>query len=169
MVRYEHPFLPVFDEKSVILILGSFPSVVSRKQNFYYAHPQNRFWKIISYLTETNPIPPDSEGKKFMLFTHKIALWDVIQSCDIEGSNDHNITNIILVDLSLILRNFNLKHIFINGSRAYELYNQYFFNISIAVSKLPSTSSANASYDFKRLIHYWNGIKQYLNQDFTFI
>jgi hypoxanthine-DNA glycosylase len=163
MVHLEHPFLPVFDEKSVIFILGSFPSVASRIQNFYYAHPQNRFWKIISYLTKTDPIPSDSEGKKSMLLTHKIALWDVIQSCDIEGSNDNNISNVVPVDLSLILKNFNPKHIFINGNKAYKLYNQYFAHIPIATSKFPSTSSANATYDLKKLIHYWDAIRQYLN------
>jgi hypoxanthine-DNA glycosylase len=163
MIHCVHPFEPIFNEKSVILILGSFPSIASREQKFYYAHPQNRFWKIIAHLTQTDPIPRDIEGKKSMLLAHKIALWDVIQSCDIEGSSDNNINHVVPVDLLPVLKNFNPKHIFTNGNKAHKLYEQYFSNVPIAVSKLPSTSAANAIYGFEKLIHRWEAIKQYLN------
>ncbi|MDR2372277.1 MAG: DNA-deoxyinosine glycosylase [Puniceicoccales bacterium] len=160
MVHLEHPFEPIFNEKSEILILGSFPSVVSRKQNFYYAHPQNRFWKIIIHLTKTDPIPNGIEGKKSMLLAHKIALWDVIQSCNIEGSKDNYISNVIPVNLFPLLENAPLRHIFTNGHRAYQLYNQYLSpNIRLPVSRLPSTSPANATYSLEKLIYCWDIIK----------
>ncbi|MDR0741021.1 MAG: DNA-deoxyinosine glycosylase [Puniceicoccales bacterium] len=164
MVHLEHPFEPIFNEKSEVLILGSFPSVASRKQNFYYAHPQNRFWKIIAHLTKIDPIPTDIEGKKFILLAHKIALWDVIQSCNIENSNDNRITNVTPANLFSLLKNAPIRHIFTNGHKAYQLYNKYLsLNIFYPVSKLPSTSPANAIYDFEKLIHCWGIIKQYLN------
>jgi hypoxanthine-DNA glycosylase len=111
-----------------------------------------------------NPIPTDIEGKKSMLFAHKIALWDVIQSCNIEGSNDNRISNVTPVDLFSLLENVPVRHVFTNGDKAYQLYNKYLSpDICLPVIKLPSTSPANAIYGFERLIHYWNVIKQYLN------
>jgi hypoxanthine-DNA glycosylase len=162
MVYLEHPFAPIFNEKSKVLILGSFPSVASRKQNFYYAHPQNRFWKIMAHLTRTDPIPTDIEGKRSMLLVHKIALWDVIQSCNIKGSSDNHISNVTSVNLFFLLESALIKHIFTNGHKAYQLYNQYLSqNIRCPVSKLPSTSPANATYGLEKLIHHWNIIKSF--------
>ncbi|MDR1906961.1 MAG: DNA-deoxyinosine glycosylase [Puniceicoccales bacterium] len=164
MFHLAHPFAPIFDEKSSVLILGTFPSVASREQNFYYAHPQNRFWKIIARLTQTEVFPDRIDGKKQMLLENKIALWDVIQSCDIEGSSDHRIANVTPVDLSFLLKNSNVQRIFTNGDKAYKLYQKYLSqNIPIEVSKLPSTSPANAAYGLEKLIHHWNIIGQYLN------
>jgi hypoxanthine-DNA glycosylase len=159
IAHFEHPFDPIFNEKSEILILGTFPSLVSREQAFFYAHPQNRFWKIMAYLTKVHHFPDHIDGKKFMLLENKIALWDVIKSCDIEGSSDSRITNFVPVDLSPILKGAPIGHIFTNGDKAYKLYNKYFSkSIALPATKLPSTSSANASYQFERLVAHWNAI-----------
>jgi hypoxanthine-DNA glycosylase len=160
MAHFEHPFEPIFNKESAILILGSFPSAASRKQNFYYAHPQNRFWKIMACLTGTDPIPTDIDGKKFMLLSHKIALWDVAQNCNIEGSSDAHISHVIPVDLSFVLENAPIGHIFVNGRKAYQLYEKYFMKcFSINVTVLPSTSPANAVYNFTKLMDRWSVIK----------
>ncbi|MDR0417875.1 MAG: DNA-deoxyinosine glycosylase [Puniceicoccales bacterium] len=159
MAHFKHPFEPIFSKESTILILGSFPSVASRERNFYYAHPQNRFWKIIAHLTQTDPIPTHIDEKKFMLLSHKIALWDVIQSCNIEGSSDSRIRHVIPVDLSSILKNVPISNIFTNGRRAYQLYRKYFSKyFPINVTILPSTSPANAIYNFKKLMDRWSVI-----------
>ncbi|MDR2812258.1 MAG: DNA-deoxyinosine glycosylase, partial [Puniceicoccales bacterium] len=151
---------PIFDRKSAVLILGSFPSAASREQNFYYAHPQNRFWKIIAHLTKIEKFPDGIGGKKQMLLDHKMALWDVVQSCNVEGSSDNRITHVTPVNLFFLLESAPIGHIFTNGHRAFQLYNQYFSkNVSLPVSKLPSTSPANATCSFERLIHHWSMMK----------
>lgn len=99
----QHTFEPVFDEHSRILILGSFPSVKSRENQFYYGHPQNRFWKLMAQLLEV-PVPQSIDEKKTMLLTHGLALWDVIASCDIKGSSDSSIKNAVPADISRILK-----------------------------------------------------------------
>ncbi|MDR1434825.1 MAG: DNA-deoxyinosine glycosylase [Puniceicoccales bacterium] len=159
MAHFEHPFDPVFNEKSEILILGTFPSSVSRERAFFYAHPQNRFWKIMAYFTKTRLFLNSIDEKKSMLLENKIALWDAIKSCDIEGSSDSRIANVVPVDLSPILENAPIKHIFTNGAKAHGLYGKYFSqSISLPATKLPSTSPANASYKFERLLTHWNAI-----------
>ena len=97
--RQTHEFEPVYDERSRILILGTFPSVKSREQHFYYGHPQNRFWKLLAALTQWPQIPQTIEEKKQMLLENEIAIWDVIQSCDIAGSSDSSIKNVVPSDV----------------------------------------------------------------------
>jgi hypoxanthine-DNA glycosylase len=158
MPSLQHPFEPVFDEFSRILLLGSFPSVKSREYGFYYGHPQNRFWKILAHLTRAETFPEAIDGKKQMLLQNKIALWDVVKSCDIVGSSDSRMTNITPIDLSIVLKNSPIQQIFANGNRAYELYKKYIGN---NIQKLPSTSPANASYSFGKLIAEWKAIASY--------
>ncbi|MDR0942192.1 MAG: DNA-deoxyinosine glycosylase [Holosporales bacterium] len=158
MIRLNHTFEPVFNENSEILILGTFPSEKSREFGFYYGHPQNRFWKVIANITKTSPIPNSIDDKKMMLLKNKIALWDIIKSCDIEGSSDNSITNVIPNDLSMILDNSNIKQIFANGNKACELCKKYFVDAII----LPSTSPANATYNLERLIYKWTIITSFL-------
>ena len=109
-----HLIPPLFDENSRILILGSFPSIKSREVNFFYGHPQNRFWRVISHLLNEN-CPETAIEKKHMLLKHKIALWDVIASCDIKGSSDSSITNVVPNDIGKILEQTKIKNIFVNG------------------------------------------------------
>ncbi|MDR0580635.1 MAG: DNA-deoxyinosine glycosylase [Holosporaceae bacterium] len=154
-MQLTHPFEPVFGEKSRILILGTFPSVKSREYGFYYGHPQNRFWKVLARITNTDPIPETIADKKQMLLKNGIALADMLQSCDIESSGDGSIRNAAPADLSKIFDNANIERIYANGEKAYQLFIKY---IGMEVIKLPSTSPANAKYDLEKLIFEWEKI-----------
>lgn len=142
MTKINHELEPFFNRNSEILILGSLPSVKSRQEKFYYAHPQNRFWKTLSKIYNED-IPNNIEEKKKFLTKHKIALWDVIQSCDITGSSDSSIKNVVPNDINVILKKTNITKIYTTGSKAYQLYNKYCLNhTNIKAAKLPSTSPA---------------------------
>lgn len=151
----EHTFMPVYNKASKILILGSFPSVKSREAGFYYHHPQNRFWKVIAGLTEES-IPETIEEKKKILLQHNIAIWDVIKSCEIIGSSDSSIKEVVPADIESILQKSQIEKIYANGGKAYQLYMKYIFpNTKRDIIKLPSTSPANASYSLERLLEIW--------------
>ncbi len=155
---YDHitqPFAPVFDADARILILGSLPSVKSRENGFYYGHPRNRFWKVMAALLG-EPEPDTIPEKKEMLLTHGIALWDVIESCDIKGSSDSSIKNVVPADLSRILKGARIEKIFANGGTAGRLYHAYQENVTgIKAVVLPSTSPANAAWPLEKLIRAW--------------
>lgn len=154
-----HPFPPLYDENSKILILGSFPSVKSREQMFFYGHPQNRFWKVVSAVSGKK-CPETIEEKRDFLFSSGIALWDVIASCEITGSSDSSIKNVTANNLSVILDSADIQKIFVNGKTAEKYYNKYTKNIihKEAIC-LPSTSPANAAWSLERLIDAWQIIK----------
>lgn len=156
-----HNIKPVYDKNSKILILGSFPSVKSREAQFFYGHPQNRFWKVISSIINTK-LPGTIEDKRKMLINNNIAVWDVIASCDIEGSSDSSIKNVVVNDLSEILKETNIETIFLNGGTAYNLFKKYNKDLNMNIIKLPSTSPANARYSLEMLINDWNIIKDKL-------
>ncbi len=150
-----HTFEPIFNENSKILILGTFPSVKSREGEFYYHHPQNRFWKLLSALTKET-LPETIEAKKVMLLKHHIAIWDVIYQCDIYGSSDSSIKNVIPNDINIILDKCNIKQIIANGDKAFQLYNKYCLPITHRdCVKMPSTSPANAAWSLEQLIEVW--------------
>lgn len=158
----EHVFQPVFDENSRILILGTFPSVKSRENKFYYGHPQNRFWKVLAALTEC-PVPGTIEEKKKFLLENHIAIWDVIARCEIIGSSDSSIKNVVPADLSIILDRAPVEKIFANGGKAYELYMKYSYSVlQREIVKLPSTSPANAAFQMERLTKAWAPVKEAL-------
>lgn len=151
----EHLFEPVFDEHSRILILGTFPSVKSRENHFYYGHPQNRFWKVLAELMHSS-LPVTVEEKKEFLLNHKIAVWDVIAKCEIIGSSDSSIRNVVPADLQIILEKAPIEQIFANGGKAYELYQKYSYPVTgREIIKMPSTSPANAAYQMERLVKNW--------------
>lgn len=157
----QHPFPPLYDENSKVLILGSFPSVKSREEMFFYGHPQNRFWKVIATVCNTDT-PVTVEEKKKLLYENHIALWDVIASCDITGSSDSSIKNVVANDLTVILESADIKQIFVNGKTAEKYYNKYIRDtIGIEAVCLPSTSPANAGWKLERLVEAWSGIKIY--------
>lgn len=158
-----HPIAPVFDRNSQILILGSFPSVKSRRDGFYYAHPKNRFWKLISDICGED-IPNGIEERKALLLKHGIALWDVICSCEIKGSSDASITDVIPNDIRKITRVCKIKKVFLNGKTALKYYLKYIAEDSETGSEcLPSTSPANASVSYQRLFEIWDGaLKSYI-------
>lgn len=160
-MEYEHivhSFEPVYDKVSEILILGTLPSVKSRENNFYYGHKQNRFWKVLATLLK-EPVPDTIEEKKAMLLAHRIALWDVIQSCDIKGSSDSSIKNVQPTDIGVILEKTNITRIYANGNKAGQLYKRYQFPVTgIEAMVLPSTSPANAVWSLERLCEAWHVI-----------
>lgn len=150
-----HPIEPVYDENSRILILGSFPSVKSRENGFYYGHPQNRFWKVLAGIYG-EVVPSTIDEKTEFLLSHNIALWDVIKSCDIVGSSDSSIKNVTPNDITQILNIANISTIYVNGKKAESLYKKYIEKeININAICLPSTSPANASYNYDRLLNEW--------------
>lgn len=150
-----HPFPPLYDENSSVLILGSFPSVKSREQMFFYGHPQNRFWKVIAAVCDAD-VPQTIEEKKQFLYKNNIALWDVIESCEITGSSDSSIKNVKANDISKILNGSKVERIFVNGKTAEKYYNKYIKNqIGIEAVCMPSTSPANAAWRLDALIDIW--------------
>ena len=153
-----HEIHPVFNTDSRILILGSFPSVKSRENNFYYGHKQNRFWKLLAKLCEEET-PQTVEEKTAMLLRHHIAIWDVIQSCDIKGSSDSSIKNVTPTDLKQILDHCQIRQIYANGNKAGALYKKYQQPLTERdILVLPSTSPANAAWSLDRLYEKWSEI-----------
>ena len=153
-----HTFEPVFNEESKLLILGSFPSVKSRENNFYYGHPKNRFWKVLSRVIE-DEVPQTIEEKKLFLIEHHIEVWAVIESCTIVGSSDTSIKDVVINDFSRVLENSAIEKIYVNGSKAYDLYHKYAEEkTGIVAIKLPSTSPANAAWSLDRLCVEWEQI-----------
>ena len=139
-------FAPIFDAHSKVLILGSFPSVKSRKIDFYYGNKQNRFWKMIcGYFNED--IPETVEGKKAFLLKYGIALWDMVASCEIEGSADSSIKEEELVDLNEVLCHAKIKKILLNGALSYQLFVRKYKELCVSYQRLPSTSPANVRFD----------------------
>ena len=154
----KHTFEPIYDAKSKILILGSFPSVKSRENQFYYGHPQNRFWKMLAHVLNAD-VPETIEEKKALLLENHIAIWDVIASCSISGSSDTSIKNVVVNDFSEILEKSQIKTIYVNGTKAYEFYHKYAEKkTGIKAIKLPSTSPANAAWSLERLCEAWKVI-----------
>jgi len=155
-----HPFPPLYNENSKILILGSFPSVKSREQLFFYGHSQNRFWKVVSAIY-TSPCPDTISEKRDFLLSHGIALWDVIASCEITGSADNSIKNVTANDITIILNHADIKKIFVNGRTAEKYFNQHTKRIiNRDAICLPSTSPANAAWSLPKLIDAWKIIAE---------
>ena len=156
-----HTLAPFYDNKSEILILGSFPSVKSRESGFYYGHPQNRFWRVLAGVLEDIAPTCHSEKQDFLL-RHKIALWDVIEKCDIAGSSDSSIKNATYNDINALIKASQIKLIITNGKLAHNLYNQHIEPVTgVPAVNLPSTSPANAQFSLEKLIQHWKVIKQW--------
>ncbi len=150
-----HTIPPLYDSRSRILILGSFPSVKSREEGFFYGHKQNRFWRVLSAVMNC-PCPAAVEEKKSFLHANGIALWDVIASCDITGSGDSTIKNAVPNDISVILKNAPIERIFTNGGKAASMYKRYQQKaVGREAVALPSTSPANAAWSLERLTAVW--------------
>ena len=157
------PIEAVYDENSRILILGSFPSVKSREYGFFYGHPQNRFWRVVAAVCGED-VPVTNDEKREFLLRSKIAVWDVIYSCEIEGSADSSIKNAVPTDIAKILETADIKQVFTNGKKADELYRKYQEKKTAMPSVcLPSTSPANAAWSLDRLIEKWKSeIEKYI-------
>lgn len=153
--RIVHPIPPLFDKDCTKLILGSFPSVKSREAQFFYGHPQNRFWKLLAELF-SEEVPQTVEEKSALVLRHHIAMWDTIHSCTITGSSDSSIKDVVPNDLSVIIDNSRVTQIFANGTASYKLYQKYIYPVTgIQAVKLPSTSPANAAFSLERLKKSW--------------
>ena len=162
MDRLSHPFPPLYDAESRILILGSFPSVKSREAMFFYGHPQNRFWRVVSTVLGCD-CPRTIEEKQQMLYAHHIALWDTIASCEIEGSSDSSIRGVVPNDLTPILRGADIRQIYCNGGTSYQYFRRYQQQLTGREAvKLPSTSPANAAWSAERLTAAWRVILEAL-------
>jgi hypoxanthine-DNA glycosylase len=154
--------LPVYDAFSKILILGSFPSVKSRAAHFFYGHPKNRFWPLLALLLNAS-VPVTVAQKKALLLRHHIALWDVVQSCDIKGSSDSSITNVVPNDIAHVVASSQIHRVFTNGQTAHRLYGRHCqFAVGLPATLLPSTSPANANKTMDALASDWRTILAYL-------
>lgn len=155
MFQVDHPFPPVMENGSRILILGSFPSVKSREEGFFYGHPRNRFWPMLAQIFGEKT-PATIPEKQSLLLRHHLALWDVIASCRIEGSSDASIRDAVPVDIRRVLDTANIRRIICNGALAGKLYQRHLQPLTgIEAAVLPSTSPANAAWDLPRLADAW--------------
>lgn len=153
--KVTHEFEPVYNADSRILILGSFPSVKSRENSFYYGHPKNRFWRMLSAVFGQRE-PETVDGKKAFLLANGLAVWDVIDTCEIAGSSDSSIRNVKVNDMERILKEAGIEKILLNGAKAYELFVRYCRAEHMPpIKKLPSTSPANAAWSLERLTEVW--------------
>lgn len=158
-VLVTHPFEPVFDENSKVLLLGSFPSPASREVGFYYGHPKNRFWSVLSEILG-EPLPNTIEDKKHMLLSHNIAIWDTLASCKIVGASDNSIKNAMANDIAGLKAKSKIKAVFTLGKTSTNLYKKYVGNDCIY---LPSTSPANCAVKTDTLVKEFRQILKYLN------
>jgi len=159
-MKLHHPFGPLYDENSRVLILGSFPSVKSREQNFFYGHPQNRFWKVVAAVFG-QPVPQTVEEKKLLILDNGLALWDSIASCEITGSSDASIRNARANDMGIILNSCSIERIYCNGRKSHELYQRYIEpETGREAVCLPSTSPANAKWTLEKLTGAWSVIAE---------
>ena len=161
MERVAHPFPPVVDEGCRVLILGSFPSVKSREDGFFYGHPQNRFWRMLAAIFGEE-VPTDIPAKQALLLRHHIALWDVIAACEIEGSSDATVKHAVPVDIARVTSVANIERVICNGALAGKLYRKHLQPLTgMEAVILPSTSPANAAWSLQRLQACWG---EYLHQ-----
>ena len=161
-----HPFQPIFDKNSKILIIGSFPSVVSRKLGFYYANPQNRFWRVLAEILNA-PLLTSTDEKINFLLASRIAIYDAAISCEIKGSSDAKMTAVLPANLEPIFSGARIAQVFANGGKAHEICEKYLKTQILNATgkppvKLPSTSPANANFNFERLVREWTIVAEAL-------
>lgn len=159
-VRVQHGFPPVFDGNSRVLVLGSMPSPKSRELGFYYMHPQNRFWRMLSEVLG-EPLPTDIPGRREMCLSHGVALWDVLAECTITGASDSSISDPVPNPLEQILQSADIRAVFTTGKKAYSLYQRFFPELPPAVC-LPSTSPANRTITEAEMLAQYRRIAEFL-------
>lgn len=150
-----HPFAPFYDENSAVLVVGSFPSVASRADGFYYGNVHNRFWKVLAAVF-CDDVPNQIPEKKAFLVRHKIALYDAVRECTISGSSDSSIRDVVPSDIESIVKNSKVKNIFANGKISAKFFEKYQSEkLCRMLEVLPSTSPANASFSLEKLVESW--------------
>ena len=158
-----HPLEPVYAQNSKILMLGTFPSPQSRKQEFYYGIPQNRFWRVLAEVLSC-PVPQGKEEKRAFLYAHRIALWDVLYSCDIKGASDTSIRNPVPNNLRKVLEKTEIAAVFLTGKKAAMLYERFQKqDCALPYYCLPSPSPANCAVGMEQLIVAYRAILPYLS------
>ncbi len=159
-----HPFAPVWDSGCRVLVLGSFPSVLSRENAFYYGNPRNRFWQVLE-MVFGDPMPSDVPGRRAWLLSHHIALWDALKACTIRGSADATISGAVPHDLAPLIAGSAIRHVFLNGQTAFRHARaQQALHAGIPFTLLPSTSPANAAWDVHRLAGAWQAVRRAVEQ-----
>lgn len=154
--RVFHELAPVYDERSRVLILGTMPSPKSREAGFYYMHPQNRFWKMLSAVLG-EPLPPAAEERRGMCLRHNIALWDVLASCDINGAADGSIKNAVPNDIRRLFSECTIAAVFTTGKKAHEMYRRFFPDLTEDIC-LPSTSPANRTITEEKMLEEYRAV-----------
>lgn len=164
MTQVLHTIEPIYDDNSRVLILGTMPSPKSREAQFYYAHPQNRFWPTLAKLLGA-PLPESREGKRALALAHGIAIWDVLQSCEIDGASDASIRNAVPNDLRRILDAAPIQAVFCTGKKSCELYNRFCLNkmTELEAVCLPSSSPANRRISDDELLNSYREILRYID------
>lgn len=158
-----HPLEPIFDHRSQVLVLGTMPSPGSRAQGFYYMHPQNRFWPVLARVLSV-PLPVTNEQRRNLLLEHRIALWDVLASCEIIGASDSSIRNAVPNDLSVVLSAAPIRAVFTTGAKAEALYRRFCMGaVDLPLIALPSTSPANARWSLDALTESYRKLLEYLD------
>ena len=155
-----HPFEPVFDGDSRVLVLGSFPSVASRSEGFFYGHPQNRFWRVMARVFGED-VPASIEEKRAFLLRSRVALWDVAAECAVQGSSDSSIRDAVPTDLPRIFSAAHIARVFLNGKKAASLYKKFYGESGVCAECLPSTSPANAAWSMERLTAEWARVAEW--------
>ncbi len=158
-----HTIAPVYDERSRVLLLGSFPSPKSREMAFFYGHPQNRMWRVLACVACEPEIPQTVAERKSFLLRNHIAMWDVLASCSIEGASDASIRNSTPNNLSCVFETAHIEKVFLSGSKAYELFKRYLLpQYAVDYERLPSTSAANASMSLNDLVAAYSVLSPYM-------
>lgn len=157
MAGRETGFAPVFDENSRVLVLGSFPSVQSRRTSFYYGNPQNRFWKMLANCFHA-PMPETNDQKRAFVLSRGIALWDVVTECEIEGSKDDTIREYAPADLSIVFSKAKIELVLLNGKKAFSVFEENYKDGGVPYRLMPSTSPANPRYDEKIWKEAFDGV-----------
>ena len=160
--KVTHDFQPIYNEESRLLMLGTMPSPKSREVGFYYGHPRNRFWKVVSEVCGEN-LPETKEEKIDFALRNKIAVWDVLAGCEIKGAEDASIKNPVANDMNIIIKSADIKAIFATGQKAAQLYRRYCQKeTGIEIICLPSTSPANCSISYEKLFEAYQEILKYI-------
>lgn len=158
--RVEHAFEPVFDAASRVLVLGTMPSPASRETGFYYGHPRNRFWPVMARLFD-EPVPRGPAERRSFALRRRIALWDVLASCEIRGAADASIADPVPNDLRLVVDSAPIAAVFATGATAWRLYRRLCEEqVGLPAVKLPSTSPANASWSLERLVEAYRAVRE---------
>jgi len=154
-----HAFAPVYDSRSRVLILGTMPSPASRENGFYYSHPRNRFWPVMAALFDV-PVPDTPEKKRMLCLENRVALWDVLRACRIEGAADSSIRQPEVNDIPSLLEGSGIAAVFTTGTTASRLYHRHFGHLAVGHIALPSTSPANCRLSLDDLITAYQPIKE---------